>query len=80
MVANEVRGGGGLANGSCSPEDFGFFGGWVQAGVLDPQSSLTVVLGRDGSCVPSKGTFLQRCEGRTTVTAESWKRSWRARV
>lgn len=47
MVANEVRGGGGLANGSCSPEDFGFFGGWVQAGVLDPQSRLKVVLGRD---------------------------------
>lgn len=48
MVANEVRGGGGLANGSCSPEDYGFFRGWVSAGVLDPQGKLKVVLGWDG--------------------------------
>lgn len=32
-VANEVRGGGRLANGSALLRDSGFFGGWVGAGV-----------------------------------------------
>lgn len=70
MVANEVRGGGGLANGSCSPEDFGFFGGWVEAGVLDPQNRLKVGLGWGGGSSLYLGLY-QRCKGRKTpMTAE----------